>query len=107
MQSGWLTRWTGWLNISRIIGIVAGLIALALAGRKVVAYRTKGATERLAAKTETEKAVLAEAGIEKARHEANVVHHATEAMMHEEAAQVYERKVAVAKARVARLRSGE
>ena len=107
MQKDWLTRWTGWASISRIVGILAGLIALAMAGRKLVAHRTQEATQRKLATESKEKAVLAEAGIEKARYEAKVIVHSEAAMAHEEQAADYERRVAVAKARVARLRSGE
>ena len=104
MQNRWPTRWLGWASISRIAGILAGLIALALAGRKVVAHRTREATERKLAMESKEKAVLAEAGIEKARYEAKVIAHSEAAMKHEEAATDYEGRIKAAKARVARLR---
>ena len=104
MQSGWLTRWTGWASISRIVGIVAGILALALAGRKVVAHRTQAASQKKAANEAKEKAVLAEAGIEKAVFQAKVVEHAMAAASHEEKANEYEERVAAAKAKVARLR---
>ena len=104
MQSGWLTRWTGWASISRIAGILAGLIALALAGRKVVAHRTQAATAKKQATEAKEKAVLAEAGIEKAVYQAAVVEHGLKAIAHEQQAADYEARVAAAKAKVARLR---
>ena len=104
MQSGWLTRWTGWASISKILGILAGLLALALAGRKMNSHRMKAAEARRDSTIAKEKAVLAEAGIEKAVYQAKVVEHGLKAVAHEQQAADYEARVAAAKAKVARLR---